>query len=165
MRSDPKCSAIKWRTRGAFTCGYWGTGWSTTTSKLKPAFATTIQVKMLWLCDLQAGSRKCTLIFNFHPVQHRSAVCPCSQLCSASHLLAGWFPYKGRELQRALKISLGSNNYERKECYRMHSPCPARETKFWRVSQAVRPQIVPTLAHNLRFAFVSGPLACEERGS
>lgn len=72
MRSDPKRSAVKWRTRGAFTCSYWGTGGSTTTSKLKPAFATTIQVKMLWLCDLQAGSRKCTLIFNCHPVQHRS---------------------------------------------------------------------------------------------
>lgn len=40
-----------------------------------------------------------------------------------------------------------------------------RETTLWVVSQAVRPQILSTLAHNLHFAFVSGPFALEEWGS
>lgn len=57
MRSDPK----------------WGMGESNTTCKPKLTLTTTIQVKMLWLCDFQAGSRRGMLIFNFHSVLHRSA--------------------------------------------------------------------------------------------
>lgn len=138
-------------------------GESNTISKLKLTLATTMQVKMLWLCDFQAGSRRSTLMFNFHTVWHRSA-CPLPPH-SASHLLAGHFPYKGRKFQRALKIPSGPNNYERKVCYGIHSPRPGRETTLGVVSQAVRPQILPALAHNLCFAFVSGPPALEDWGS
>lgn len=57
MRSDPKS----------------GTGESNITCKLKLTLTTTAQVKMVWLCGFQAGSRRGTLIFNFHSVWRRSA--------------------------------------------------------------------------------------------
>jgi len=39
---------------------------------------------------------------------------------------------------------------------------PSQGDQIQIVSQAVRSQILPTLAHNLRFMFVSGLLAFEE---
>lgn len=39
---------------------------------------------------------------------------------------------------------------------------PSQRDQIQIVSQAVRSQILPTLAHNLHFMFASGPLAFEE---
>lgn len=158
IRNYSKCSAISWRTWGVFNFGCWGTGEPTTTQKLKPDLPAARQVKMLF--QFQAGSRRCMLMFNFHPVRCRSASQLLTRLCIPSFGTPVSVQRKG--VAASSENIPGSEQLWKEGVLQNTLALPSQRDQVQIVSQAVKSRILPTLAHNLHSTFVSGPLAFEE---